>query len=80
MLGPAVLVVLSDCLELVSAATRLATSSGSRLGTCSRGRSGSGSLEEDRDFRESFDEAVTFSSPHELSSLLPSYEMTQSVS
>lgn len=77
MLGPAVLVVLSDCLELVSAATRLATSSGSRLGTCSRGRSGS--LEEDRDLLESFDEAVTFSSPHELS-LLPSYEMTQSVS
>lgn len=77
MLGPAVLVVLSDCLELVSAATRLATSSGSRLGTCSRGRSGS--LEEDRDLPESFDEAVTFSSPHELS-LLPSYEMTQSVS
>ena len=79
MLGPAVLVLMSDGLETVSAATRLATSSGSRLRTCSRGRSGSGSLVEDPVLPESFDDVATFSSPQELSSLLPSY-MKHSVS
>jgi hypothetical protein len=74
MLGPVVLVVFPDCLELLSTATRLAASSGSRNETCSRGRSGS--LEEDPVLPESFNEDATLSSPQELSSLLPMIDRT----